>query len=51
MLHLSGKPLKSVDHFTYISSNILSAESDVNIYIAKACITIHWLSLLWKSDL
>ena len=28
---LNGKPVKLVDHFTYLSSNISSAESDVCI--------------------
>ena len=33
---LNGKPLKLVDHFTYLSSNISSTESDINIHIGKA---------------
>ena len=32
---LSVKPLKLVDHFAYISSNISSTESDVNICLLK----------------
>ena len=28
----SSKPLKLVDHFTYLSNNISSTESDVNLY-------------------
>ena len=31
----SGRFLKLVDRFTYLSSNILSTESNVNIHIAK----------------
>ena len=30
---LSGSPLKLVDQFTYLSSNILSTKSDVNIHL------------------
>ena len=37
---LSGKPLKLVDQFTYLSNNISSTESDINIYLAKAWIAI-----------
>ena len=33
---LSVKPLKLVDLFTYLGSNISSTESDVNIHIGKA---------------
>ena len=33
---LNDKPLKLVDQFTYLSSNISSTESDVNIRIGKA---------------
>ena len=32
---LSGTPLKLVDLFTYLSSNISSTVSDVNIHLAK----------------
>ena len=28
---LNGKPLKLIDQFTYLDSNILSIESDVNM--------------------
>ena len=38
---LSGEPQNSVDHFTYLSHNISSTESDINI-----C----WLSIIQKSD-
>ena len=36
IFNLSGSPLKLVDQFTYLSSNISSTKSDVNIYLAKA---------------
>ena len=32
---LNGKPLKLVDQFTYLGSNITSTESDVNILVGK----------------
>ena len=32
---LNGKPLKSVNQFIYLSSNISSTESEVNIRISK----------------
>ena len=32
---LSDKPLKLVDHFTYLSSNISSTDGNVNIHIGK----------------
>ena len=34
-LHLSGKPLKLVDQFSYLASNISSTESDINFCIGK----------------
>ena len=48
---LSGKPLKLVDQFTYLVSNISSTEIDVNICLAKAWNDIEKLSIIWKSDL
>ena len=48
---LSGKPLKLVDQFIYLSSSISSSENDVNIYLAKVWNTIDWLLIIWKSDL
>ena len=48
---LSGKPLKLFDLFTYLSSNILSTESDVNIIIGKTWTAIESLSIIWKADL
>ena len=32
---LNGWPLKSVDKFTYLGSNISSIENDVNIHLTK----------------
>ena len=43
---LNGKPLKFVDQFTYLSSNISSAESDVNICISKAWTAVEKLTIL-----
>ena len=48
---LSGKPLKLVDHFTYLSSNISSTESDVNIWLVKAWNVIDRLLIIFKPDL
>ena len=45
---LSGWPLKLVEKFTYLGSNILSTESDVSIHLRKAWIAIDWLSVLWN---
>ena len=33
---LKSKPIKLVDHFKYLGSNILSTKSEDNIRIAKA---------------
>ena len=38
---LSVKPLKYVNQFTYIGSNITSTESDINIYILRRPLIIH----------
>ena len=48
---LSAKPLKFVDKFTYLGSNISSIQSDVNIRLAKAWTTVGRLSIIWKYDL
>ena len=48
---LSGKPLKLVDKFTFIGSNISSTESDVNIRLRKLFTAIDILSIIRKSDL
>ena len=46
---LDGKPLKLVDKFMYLGSNISSNESTVNI--DKAWDNIDRLSTIWKSDI
>ena len=46
-----GKPLKLVDQFIYLVSNISLTESDVNIHIGKIWIAIEKLLVIWKSDL
>ena len=48
---LSGKLLNFVDKFTYISSNISSIESDVNICLISAWTDINSFISKWKSDL
>ena len=48
---LSGKPLKFVDQPTYLSRNISSAESGVNICTGKAWTAIDKLLIIWESDL
>ena len=47
---LNEKPLKSVDQFLYLGSNISSTESDVNICTGKAWTAFDRLSTKWKSD-
>ena len=47
---LNDKPLKLVDYFIYLSSNISSSESDFNLRIGKAWTAIDSLSTEWKSD-
>ena len=49
--NLRDKPLKLVDQFTYLGSNISSTESDVNIDKEKEWIAIDRLSIKWKSGL
>jgi len=48
---LDGKPLKLVDTFTYLGSNITSTEKDVNIRIGKAWGALEGLHIIWKSKL
>ena len=48
---LSVRPLKLVDKFKYLGSNISSTESDVNIRLATAWTAIKRLSVMWKPDL
>ena len=45
------KPLKLVDQFTFLGSNISSTENNINIYIGKAWAAIGRLLIIWKSDL
>ena len=48
---LNGKPIKPVEKFTYLGSNISSTESGVNTRIRKARVATNKLSVIWKSDL
>ena len=48
---LSDKLLKTINHFTYLGSNISSTKSDDKILIRKAWTTINRLSTIWKSNL
>ena len=48
---LSGKLLKLFYQFSYLSSNISSTESNVNICIGKTWIAIERLIIIWKFDL
>ena len=43
---LKGNPLKLVDQFTYLGSNISSTERDANICIAKVLTTIDRQSII-----
>ena len=49
-ISLNGKPLKLVDDFIYLGSNISSTESIINKCISKAWTTIIRLSTIWKTD-
>ena len=51
ILTLSGKPLRFVDQFTYLCSNISLTENNVNICIMKVWTDIEMLMIMWKSDL
>ena len=46
---LNRKPLKFVDQFMYLGSNIFFIESDVNIRIGKAWGFIVWLTIIYVS--
>ena len=48
---LRSKPLKLIDQFIYLSSNISSTESNVNIHIGKVWTTIDKLLIIWKCNL
>ena len=47
---LNDKPLKLVEQFTYLGSNISATESDANIYIGKAWTVIYRLTAIRQSD-
>ena len=47
---LSGKPLKLVDLFIHLDSNISSTENVVDICLTKAWNAIDGLLIIWKSD-
>ena len=47
----NDKTLKILDNFTYLCSNILSTESDVNIHIKKVWTAIGKLLTIRKSNL
>ena len=46
-----GDPLKLVDKFTYLRSNVSSTENDINMWLAKTWTAIDRLWVIWKSDL
>ena len=46
-----GNSLKLVDKFTYLGSNVLSTEKDIDTQLTKAWTAIDKLSILWKSNL
>ena len=47
---LSGKPLKLVNKFLYLGSNISSTESDFNIHLPNPLTAMHRLSIIGKFD-
>ena len=49
--YCSGTPLKLVDRFTYLGSNVASTEKDIDTRLTKAWTAINRLSIIWKSDL
>ena len=48
---LDRTPLKLVDRFTYLGSNVSSTEKDTDTRLTKAWTAINRLSIIWKSDL
>ena len=48
---LNSSSLKLVDKFTYLGNSVLSTETDINTWLAKAWTAIDRLSVIWKSDL
>ena len=43
--------LKLEDKFTYLGSSVSSTKTSIKTRLAKAWTAIHWLSVIWKSDL
>ena len=48
---LDGTPLKLVDKFSYLGSNVTSTKKDIDTRLTKAWTAINRLSSIWKSDL
>ena len=48
---LDRTPLKLVEKFTYLESNVSSTENDIDTRLTKALTAINRLSIIWKSDL
>ena len=48
---LNGSSLKQLGKFTYLGSSVLSIETDINTWLAKAWIALDRLSVIWKSVL
>ena len=48
---LVGTPLKLVDKFTYLGSNVSSTKKDIDTRLTKAWTAINRLSIIWKSNL
>ncbi|XP_066915257.1 uncharacterized protein [Clytia hemisphaerica] len=47
----NGNPLKNVDSFVYLGSEISSTEKDIKIRIAKAWSALNKMQVIWKSNL
>ena len=47
---VNGQPVKCVNQFKYLDSNISATENNVNIRLAKAWNSIDKLSIIWKSN-
>ena len=48
---LNGRPLKLVDKFTNLTSDVSSTETAINTWFAKAWMAIERLPVIWKLDL
>ena len=48
---LDGTPLKLVDKFTYLGSNVSSTEKEIDSWLTKAWTAINRLLIIWNSDL